>query len=143
MAIDKRYLNCEYIPENSYDEEEGGITYTWNDFLEIAKGNEKLAMCLIDNCDWQYPETEINDLLMMEEIVEYGDGYIMLYDDDVLKMLWNELADVTFDENENMELVLAQEWLVFYAGTKREEIWEWFDEHYSKGVHALMFPSKH
>ena len=80
MVIDKRYLDCEYIPENSYDEEDGGIVYTWNDFLNVAKGNEKLAMMLIDTCDWQYPETEIDQLLRMEEIAEYNGGYVMLYD---------------------------------------------------------------
>lgn len=143
MAVEQRYLNCEYIPENSYDESEDGITYTWNDFLNIAKGNEKLAMMIVDLCDWQYPETELDDLLIMEEIAEHNGEYIVLYDDDVLKMLWKELGDVPFDENENMELVLTNKWLVFEAGTDREYIWEWFDEHYSKGVHALMFPSEH
>lgn len=145
MEINQRYLNCEYIPEGSYDEEEGGITYTWNDFLNVAKGNEKLAMCLIDLCDWQYPETEIDQLLSMREIIEHNGEYVMLYDDDTLEQLWEELGDVTFLEDEDYynELMLASDWLVFEAGTFRIDIWRWFDEHYSKGVHALMFPSEH
>lgn len=66
----------------------------------------------------------------------------MQYTDDQLEKLWNDLADVPFDENDN-DLVLANDCLVFEAGTEREEIWRWFDWHYSKGVHALMFPNKY
>lgn len=141
MTIEARYLNWEYVPENSYDEEDGGVVYTWNDFLNIAKGNEKLTMLLIDTCDWQYPETEIDQLLMMDEIAEHGEEYVMLYDDDALERLWHELGDVAFIEDEDMELVLTSDWLVFEAGTSRYEIWEWFDEHYSGGVYNLMFPN--
>lgn len=90
MAIDNRYLNCEYIPENSYDEDENGITYTWNDFLDVAKGNEKLAMLLVDVCYWQYPETELDQMLRDEEVVEHGGGYVLTYDDDTLEQLWKE-----------------------------------------------------
>lgn len=79
MVIDNHYLNCEYIPENSDWE-----VYTWNDFLDAAKGNEKLAMRLIDLCDWQYPETEIEQLLMMKEIAERNGEYVILNDDTAL-----------------------------------------------------------
>lgn len=142
MTIEARYLNWEYVPENSYDKEDGGVVYTWNDFLNIAKGNEKLAMLLIDTCDWQYPETEIDQLLMMDEIAEHNDGYVMLYDDAVLRQIWAELGDVPFYENkETFEMMLEDNWLVFDANTSRNEIWEWFDEHYSGGVYKLMFPN--
>ena len=143
MTIDARYLNCEYIPEGSYDEEDEGIVYTWNDFLDVAKGNKKLAMLLVDTCDWQYPGTEIQQLLMMDEIAEYNDGYVMLYDDDVLKQLWSEFGDapIDYDDPDYPDGVLEYDWLVFDAGTDKMEIWHWFDEHYSKGVYKLMFPN--
>lgn len=65
----------------------------------------------------------------------------MKYTDKELERLWDELTDVPFDEQDCM-LYLADDWFVFAAGTEREEIWEWFDEHYSKGVYYLMFPSE-
>lgn len=100
-------------------------------------------MHLIDLCDWQYPETELDQLLRMGEIIEHNGKYVMPYDDDALEQLWKELSDVLVYEDEDGWLCLENDWLVFPSGTEREEIWYWFDEHYSKGVHALMFPDEH
>ena len=136
---DERYLNWQYVPENSMD----GKAYTYNDVLCIAEDNKNLAELIIDLCYWQHPETVLVDLLIEGEVAEHNGGYVMLYDDNALRRLWDELADVPFDEDDNMEMVLAEYWLIFEAGTHRETIWRWFDEHYSKGVHALMFPSEH
>ena len=71
-----------------------------------------------------------------------------LYNDEKLKQLWEELGDVPVYEDEDGWLCLENDWFIndwffFPSGTEREEIWYWFDEHYSKGVHALMFPDKH
>jgi hypothetical protein len=55
-----------YIPE-LFD-----YTYTYADFLKVAKGNEKLAQCLFEMVDWQCPETLFNDLLLDKEINEDG-----------------------------------------------------------------------
>ena len=55
--------------------------------------------------------------------------------DGVLEKLWNEFGDVPMNlETECIE----SDWRKWKAGTHREEIWSWFDEHYSKGVAALM-----
>lgn len=62
--------------------------------------------------------------------------------DKEIKKLWNELEDVPFDENENSELVLAQDWYIFPKGTDRETIWHWFDKNYSKGVYELLYERK-
>ena len=49
----------------------------------------------------------------------------MQYTDEQLEKLWNDLADVPCDENDN-DLVLANDWLVFEAVTEPEEIWHLF-----------------
>ena len=50
--------------------------------------------------------------------------------------LWHMFGDIPMDpETETME----EDFLIFPAGTHREEIWHWFDERYSKGVYGLMF----
>ena len=61
------------------------------------------------------------------------------YTDEQLELLWEELTDVVFDETDDGYLVLANDWYIFDAGTDREEIWHWFDKHYSNGVYSLMF----
>ena len=73
----------------------------------------------------------------MKEII------MVTYTDRQLEQLWEELSDIPFDEDDCTELFLADDWFIFEASTDRETIWHWFDEHYSKGVHALMFPSEH
>ena len=59
--------------------------------------------------------------------------------DNELERKWAELSDVPFDDGrtEN-DMTLAEEWFGFPAGTEREEIWHWFDEHYSRGVAHLL-----
>ena len=52
-----------------------------------------------------------------------------------LEELWEEFADVPMNpETEEME----EPFLFFPAGTNREEVWEWFDERYSRGVAKLL-----
>lgn len=58
--------------------------------------------------------------------------------DKELEKLWDELTDIPFDEEENGNLVLAEDWNVFEKGTDRESIWYWFDERHSKGVGWLI-----
>ena len=62
--------------------------------------------------------------------------------DDLLKKIWNELEDIPFVEDERGELFLDKQWKIFPAGTSREEIWHWFDERYSEGVVALLYPQQ-
>ncbi len=57
-----------------------------------------------------------------------------------LEKLWAELADVPFDDGDPLkhDMVLAETWRQFKAGTSREDIWHWFDERHSKGVYYLL-----
>lgn len=52
-----------------------------------------------------------------------------------LEELWEEFGDVPMDpDTEEIEAPF----LCFPVGTNREEVWEWFDERYSRGVAKLM-----
>lgn len=56
--------------------------------------------------------------------------------DAALEEAWDDFADVPMDpETECIE----EPFLFFKAGTHREEIWHWFDEHHSKGVYWLLY----
>lgn len=59
-----------------------------------------------------------------------------------LETMWRELEDVPVDENESGELILAEDWYQFKAGTERDEIWHWFDKLYSYGVYSLLYGRK-
>lgn len=52
---------------------------------------------------------------------------------------WYELEQIPFDENEEEELILSEDWFIFKKGTEREDIWHWFDRRYSKGVCYLLY----
>lgn len=58
--------------------------------------------------------------------------------DKEIEKLWNDLEDVPVYENESFELCLDIDWNRWRKGTTVDEIWHWFDEHYSKGVGWLM-----
>jgi len=46
--------------------------YTYKDFINIAKNNEKLACYLFSTVDWQSPEILFEELLIYDEIDENG-----------------------------------------------------------------------
>ena len=62
----------------------------------------------------------------------------MLNNDFELENLWHLFSDVTFDENEDIELALANDFHCFEKGTPRNYIWHWFDEKHSRGVRYLL-----
>lgn len=53
-----------YLAENS------DTIYSKNDFLKLADYNPKIAERIFSYCDWQTPETALEDLLGSQEIVE-------------------------------------------------------------------------
>lgn len=56
--------------------------------------------------------------------------------DAILEGLWTDFSEIPMDpDTERMEA----EFLHFPAGTHREEIWQWFDWRYSKGVGYLLY----
>lgn len=60
----------------------------------------------------------------------------MTEEDRKLEELWDKLEDIPMNpETECLE----EPFLDFPAGTHREEIWHWFDERHSKGVHYLLY----
>ena len=71
----------------------------------------------------------------------FGVTYKVL-DDEVIEQLWEELEDVSFNENGSGSLILDEDWFIFDKGTEREDIWYWFDEYHSKGVGWLMYEYK-
>lgn len=60
----------------------------------------------------------------------------ILLNDEVLEYLWEEFGDFPGVDEEDC---LLDDFLGFEAGTHREDVWHWFDEHHSRGVAFLMF----
>lgn len=58
-----------YVPEC------GDYTYYYKDYLEIAKGNVKLAEILFDLSDWQHPETLLDEFIGEGEVEEDGNTF--------------------------------------------------------------------
>lgn len=46
------------------------------------------------------------------------------------KELWDELADVTVDENDCIE----KDWYIFEKGTNKIDIWHWFEEYFGVSI---------
>lgn len=56
-----------------------------------------------------------------------------------VEKLWKKFKDVPFIEDGNCRLVLSNNWQGWKKGTARSTIMHWFDKHYSRGIHALMW----
>ena len=92
-------------------------------FHEEKDGN---LICL-DCEDLNDHYEEAVDNMLSKESLEERDRH--------LESLWKELDDVPMNpETETIETPFC----FFRAGTSREEIWRWFDKHYSKGVVYLL-----
>ena len=72
---------------------------------------------------------------VMAEMVDTYDRLIVVSDTGY-EALWQLFGDVPIDpETEQIE----EEFIGFPKGTPKEDIWHWFDERYSQGVHALLY----
>lgn len=56
--------------------------------------------------------------------------------DAALEKLWREFGDLPFDEGTEC---VEEPFLGFPAGTHRDDVWHWFDERHSRGVHYLLY----
>lgn len=54
-----------YTPENWDDDEKEG--YTGQDFLELCDGDLELAQRIYDACEWQHPETILDEMSRDDE----------------------------------------------------------------------------
>lgn len=66
---------------------------------------------------------------------------IMMTDPEI-KALWYKLGDIPVNEADEIEAdFVVSDTLTFEVGTNKLEIWEWFDDVYSKSVFNLMYPA--
>lgn len=61
------------------------------------------------------------------------------YRDRCIEAVWDVFEDIAM--NPETECIEEPFWF-FHVGTHREEIWEWFDNAHSKGVHWLLYEYK-
>lgn len=74
--IYKNWINFyESINEVCYIPESEDSTYTAEDFYNIAAGNKDLAIDLFESCNWQHPETLLEEYLDSGSIIETEDSY--------------------------------------------------------------------
>lgn len=69
-------------------------------------------------------------------------GYLLQWNHDKkIERLWECFEDVLMVEGEDRhsDLMLHEDWHIWPAGTEREAIWHWFDQHHSKGVAYLLY----
>jgi len=58
-----------------------------------------------------------------------------VYTDNELMDLWEQLEDIPYDP---VKEEIEAPFIHFPAGTSKDEIWHWFDEHYTCGLYVLM-----
>lgn len=73
----KRVFDIRNLKISEYAPEAGDKVYSKMDFIELAKGNLKYAALLRERCEWQHPETLVEEDLREEEIIEINNTYIL------------------------------------------------------------------
>lgn len=58
--------------------------------------------------------------------------------DRLVEKVWEGLEDIPFYEKESVQYI-DEDYFEFKKGTEKEEIWHWFDENHSKGIHFLLY----
>lgn len=61
------------------------------------------------------------------------------FNDPELEDMWYELQKISLYEDDEGELLIAENWRWFPAMTSIKEIWDWFDKEHSMGVNWLMY----
>lgn len=70
------------------------------------------------------------------------------FKDRTVENLWNQARRAKYELDENNEFITSSKLIlrngrkivhVFERGTKRSDVWEWFDDNYSKGVEFLLY----
>ena len=88
--------------------------------------------------DFITDDDKINDFMFLDKI-DFMKSYSYLTEyeyDNTIIALWNEFGDVPLDINTEC---IESDWRIFEAGTHREEIWHWFEEHFNVKVYDLLF----
>lgn len=126
----KFYLENYYSKEIEVDGE----------LLKIADDVELIYDFLKEQSDTEWIDLEKLKVLQDEGFVVPGDRPtdLMKKLDNLLEKLWEGLEDRPFYEKDS-EQYIEEDYLEFEAGTSREDIWHWFDERHSKGVHFLLY----
>ena len=135
----------EHLPERYsesytlYRHFKGGL-YIVDDFAEDAGKDSRGKLVLYHSVsapdkEWARPLSEWNDTVPGAGKPRFSPERLT---DSVVEELWDLLEDVPFYDEFPDDLLLAQDWFVFYEFSPRESIWRWFDEHHSKGVGWLM-----
>ena len=109
--------------------------------MTIKNDAEFIYQFLKEQNDTEWIDLEKLKILQDKEYVLSGDTPIDLQKrlDKMLETLWAALEDVPFCENEGVEY-LDDDYLDFeFETTTKEDIWHWFDERHSKGVHFLLY----
>lgn len=124
------YLNNYYLNELSENLSDinGFEAGSWEDIYNFANENKEKF-----NFEDFKGDLEVLNYLIHPETLED-----FLPKDKRIEKLWEELEDVPFDENKDLELILSEDWNNFKKGTTKTEIWEWFDKEHSKGINYLV-----
>lgn len=110
------------------------------ELLRIADDVKLIYEFLKEQSDTQWINSEKLKVLQDKGLVIPGDRPTDLIRklDNLVEKIWDGLEDIPFYE-EDSEQYIEENYLDFEKGTSKEDIWHWFDERHSKGIHYLLY----
>lgn len=107
--------------------------------LTIHNANKEQLKWIIQNLQ------EENKKLKTENKKYFNNGMLFVHgfmdiaemlSDEQIESLWGKFEDISVNPDTEC---LEEPFLIFGIGDHREKVWKWFDKHYSKGVHTLLY----
>lgn len=140
-------IMAKVMPDDEYpgiivmNEKEPGQPAAILEYSPTAFGDTKSCMQLRVH-DETNPDDEPVAIYQMSRDLrtkETSDTQQGQMDDASIEQLWDGMTDIPFDEDEDGDLYISQDYGPFRKGDSREYIWHWFDQKHSKGVHYLLY----
>ena len=111
--------------------------------LNHLPAGTRVTICGDGNCFYHEDRTDAVICLDCEDLDSFyrDDFEAMLTEesleerDNHLESLWLELTDIPMNPQTE---TLEGQFYIFNEGTHKENIWQWFDQHHSKGVAYLL-----
>lgn len=140
-------IMAKVMPDDEYpgiivmNEKEPGQPAAILEYSPTADGDTKSCMQLrvydeVNPDDEPVAIYQMSRDLRTKETNDTQQGWI---NDGKIERLWDGMTDIPFDEDEDGDLCISQDYGPFFKGDSREYIWYWFDKKHSKGIHYLLY----
>ena len=111
------------------------IMNTNHNYLELDINSELLKEYSLNELKYLKEQGILDETNTTKHTFKLSEEYLDKY----LEKKWDELEDKAFNEIDGQQILDEEYWDFTKGITTNEDIWHYFDDNYSKGVHYLIY----